>query len=61
MDLLTNILLLIVIAMIAAYFVRENALRKEQLEINKDQTQTNKELAKAIAELAKIVEKFIKT
>ena len=59
MSLLTNILLLVVIAMIAAYFVRENALRKEQLDINKEQTKTNKELAKAISDLAKIVNKLI--
>lgn len=45
---MTNALLLIVIAMIAAYFVRENQLRKEQLQINKDLAQAIKSLKDAI-------------
>jgi len=49
---MTNVLLLILIAMVTAYFIRENQLRKEQLNINREQMKINKDLAKAIERLA---------
>jgi hypothetical protein len=51
MEWFVTFLCLIIIAMLAAYFIRENELRKEQNTINKD-------LAKAIKDLAEVVNKM---
>jgi len=55
MEYFVSLLCLIIIAMLSAYFIRENALRKEQLQINRDQLNINQALTDAISELGKSI------